>query len=362
MTDSPRFEHGASKRKREMRAQRAAEKPQYDEFEEMREERRKRGMEKAVGWVLTIVFAVTSMGFLASMRSPGGNRVERKQLTPEAIANESIKAQQARAAENPTDPGPHFEMARDYEKLRDREKQLDELRKVLELDPSHAEALRTLSRALIAEGKVPEALDVLKKGTEAERAELAKRNKVRPQDEPEMQPDAVLRALLVQCYVTMGPAGASKARAAAVEGLTVQPNEFAQAIVEGAFRLVLMQKKPQALALLDLSIKEARAGKYDEVATQLQEMRGKLETFKIAPPGAAPAPSPAASGAPQAEATAPASPQAAASAPGPASPEASPSAAASASPQATPATSSPAAAEPAAAASPSASPEASPKP
>jgi tetratricopeptide (TPR) repeat protein len=284
--------HGESKRKRLLRAQRAAQRAAEAADEDVRPSSKKKLQQMVVGWVLTIIFGISSVGFLATLRTaPSAGPSSKQAQDPKAYDNERLKEIEKRLHESPSDPGLHYEAAGLHLKLGDVAKATSELQATLQADASHAEALHLLPRLLLHEGQVEQAQAVLEKGIEAETAELKRRNAERPKDEPEITPDARLRALLLQCYVMSGPAAAAQAKDTAAAGLELNPMDFTTEVKQSAFQLALSGKKPQALKMLALTLKAAQRGQQDDIAMRvikdLKETSKMVATFKLAAGGPA---------------------------------------------------------------------------
>jgi len=264
-----------------------------------KKERHAKRREYVVTWLLAIVFAVTSVGFLMSFRpSP-----IQDQENPQAQSQQAqlrLEELQRKARENPNEEHWHYELAHEYlEQMRDLGKAQEELKATLAINPSHVAALHELAEIDLMQNKPADAEAVLKKGIEAERVDLQRQNKeLKPGDIP-IQPDVRLRGQLFLAYFLMGPEHRDDARKAIHEGLQLNPGDATEYLGQMVQIMLQTGKKDDALKALQVAIDEAQALKDEETFKQLTGFKKAIASIQLTPPQpgrpASPPASPAAS-------------------------------------------------------------------
>lgn len=260
-------------------------------------------MRYVVGWLLAFVFGVTSVGFLINFRQPGTGDTKDVR-SQQQVSMDRLHELEKKATETPADENWHFEIAREYaENLRDLDKAAGELKKTLEINPAHLEALHMLATIDLMREKPTDAVKVLQAGMIAEKKDVDRLNREHaspapaasprpgappeesPEPVPDIQPDATLRAQLFHAYVLMGPAHEAEAHAAAHEGLELQPTDFVNYMRQRmALQMAILGKKEVALRAVRIASDEAKALKLPKAVTDLAELNRMIASIQKSPP------------------------------------------------------------------------------
>ena len=252
-------------------------------------ERRAKRTQSYVTWLLAFVFGITSVGFLISFK-PADQAGPDNPQTEKQVLLDRLKAVEKMSQESPTQAQWCYDQARIYLELaqlpgampsdRYPEKASEQLRGTLKRSPSHLPALQDLARLYSSEGKNQEAVNVLTEGMNAEKTALAEQNKSRAQGEPEIPPDATLRALLFKAYILMG-GHEKQAASAAHEALRLNPSEFTRELYSLSLQLAIENKKSDAIAATQIALKEAQALKDATAVEQLQRMLASINSINM---------------------------------------------------------------------------------
>jgi tetratricopeptide (TPR) repeat protein len=285
-------------------------------------ERRQKKTQKWVTWFLAFVFTVTSVGIVIGLR-PQSQQAGRDTQSAKQQLEERLKALQSEATQHPDDPQWHYEQARVYLQMaqegqgagasdKSLQQAIEQYKATLKLDPSHLPALHDLAAYYLSpqQSKYKEAVDLLTNGINAEKEDLEKKNaQHRASKEPEIPPDATLRALLFQAYVMM-TGHEKEAAQAARDALNINPSDFTMVLQRMSLQLMISKREETANQAFDIALREAQATQNMEAVSQILQIRAWLQKLTKAPSpaastGAAPAVAPSGVPAGTAPATAP---------------------------------------------------------
>lgn len=276
-----------------------------------RRERKRQLFQYWVTVFLAVVFIGTSVGVLILARPMGHG-----QTTSMADqAQQRLAGVREQAQKEPNNPQWPYESAHIFFEQGDMDQAATQYVAALKIDPAYLPALQELANVYLTQGKAKEAQKLLKTGIDAEKKDIAKANKDRKPDTPELYPDPRIRELLFDADMALGSKFAGDAGAVARELLTMNPTDFMHFLQGWALQNTLEKnKKDTALSGLEIVLGQAKRLKDKDSADQAGKLMSLVvQLSKRPPPGLAPsgaaapkanaAPATGASGAPAAAAS-----------------------------------------------------------
>lgn len=252
---------------------------------------RERKRQAFLYWVtvfLAVVFIGTSVGALILVRPVGGtNTTSSVNQLQQRLA---VEREQAR--KNPNDPQWPYQMGRLLAESNQLDEAIVQYKDALKRDPGYLPALQDLGNIYLTQNKPKEAQQLLKSGIEAEKNDIAKLNKARKPDEPEALPDPIVRVLLFDADMALGPSFAKEAEKVCREGLASNPVVFMQKLQGWALTTAFQRnKKDETRRGLQIVLAQATSLKDAETVgkvSQLTALMEKLEKSAVTLPSGAP--------------------------------------------------------------------------
>ncbi|NDD26822.1 MAG: hypothetical protein EB084_00945, partial [Proteobacteria bacterium] len=186
------------------------------------------------------------------------------------------------ASEDPKNPQWPYEVATILESQGNEAGAVEQYKAALAIDPGYPPALQRFASTLIMTKKYDEARKVLVDGIAAEKDAIARLNKSRAKDEPELAPNPEFQVLLFDADMALGASRSAEAREALRTLLRINPTVFPRMVQGWAFNVAFQQNdKKMALAGIQVAIEEAGAGHEQAAATELENLKKTVTTINF---------------------------------------------------------------------------------